>query len=268
MSERDSSLEKKTSVQGGRDLWTLDEYIVVADLYLRRGRSSGVRDPEVGELSQLTGRSPASISRRLGNFAGTVQPGTGLKPVVGEPRIVFDAMRLDDEYRRRVLSEAHERLQGLRAVNESRGGPRLVGPESLEVEEVDFLPPASLRRLVRAEARLVRRYQTWLDPPRTRLRSLVIPTREGSLRVDLVDTKLNVLIEAKAVSSRDHVRYAIGQLFDYRRYLDYQPSLAILLPHPLDSDLRALPESAGVGVIWESGDGFADSTGGKLTVRF
>lgn len=257
----------ETEVGGGRDVWSLDEYIVVADLYLRRGRSSGVRDPEVGELSQLTGRSPASISRRLGNFAGTVYPGTGLKPVIGEPRIVFDAMRSDDGYRQRVLSEARSRLQAVRAGLGSGSAPRLVDPESLEVEEGDIAPPVTTRRLVRSEAQLVRRYRTWLDPEGTRLRGLIIPIGGGSLRADLVDTLLNILIEAKAEASREHVRYAIGQLFDYQRFMDPRPDLAILVPRPLPSELRALPEVAGVGVIWEAEDGFVDSAGGRLTVR-
>lgn len=267
MSESVSGVATATDGRGGRELWSLDEYIVVADLFLRRGRSSGVRDPDVAELSQLTGRSPASISRRLGNFAGTVHPGTGLKPVTGEPRVVFDAMRLDKEYRQRVLSEARERLQVLRAAGERGGSPRLVNPESLDVEEADVALPSMTRRLVRAEAQLVRRYRTWLDPQGTRLRGLVIPIEEGALRADLVDTMLNLLIEAKAESSREHVRYAIGQLFDYQRFMDPQPNLAILIPHPLTKDLRALSEAAGVAVIWESGDGFVDSVGGKLTVR-
>ena len=98
-----SSSENKRS---GRDIWSLDEYVVVADLYLRRGRSSGVRDPEVVELARLTGRSPAAISRRLGNFDGTVRPGRGLKPVVGEALEVFTRMRSDEGSRRHAVEEA------------------------------------------------------------------------------------------------------------------------------------------------------------------
>jgi hypothetical protein len=252
----------------GRNLWSLDEYIVVADLYLRRGRSSGVQDPEVRELAQLTGRSPASISRRLGNFDGSARPGMGLKPVAGEALSVFNSMRADDGFRVRAVQEARERLrQQRRAVDVSRQGPRFVDPESVEVEETEFPLSATTGRMVREEAKLVRRYRRWLDPQGMRLRGLIIPTVGCLLRADLFDTMLNVLIEAKAESSRANIRYAIGQLFDYRRYMSPPPELALLLPGPLSGDLEMLLSCAGISVIWESGDAFVDSTGGRLTVQ-
>jgi hypothetical protein len=121
--------------------------------------------------------------------------------------------------------------------------------------------------MVRAEAQLVRRYRRWLDPQGTRLRGLVLPAPEGQLRADLVDTALNILIEAKAESNRANIRYAIGQLLDYRRYMETPYDLALLLPHPVGGDLTTLIESVGIGVIWESGAGFVDSAGGRLTAR-
>jgi len=252
----------------GRILWSLEEYIVVGDLYLRRGRSSGVGDREVIELAKLTGRSPASISRRLGNFDGTVRPGMGLKPIIGEPLSVFNTMRSDEEFRRQVVAEARRRLLEASAwIRPEDRFPRLVDPESIEIEETDVSLPATSRQMIRAEARLVRRFRAWLDPAGNRLRGLVIPVDGGTLRADLYDTKLNLLIEAKADARRDDVRYAIGQLFDYGRYLASRPALAILIPHRLTADLEALPMGVGVAVIWATGDGFEDSTGGTLTVR-
>lgn len=252
----------------GRNLWSLDEYIVVADLYLRRGRSSGVRDPEVVELACLTGRSPASISRRLGNFDGTVRSGMGLKPVVGEALATFQSMQADETFRRRVVLVARERLRQLSEAGPGGPfgiGPRLVNPEALEVEESEVAPSPVTRQMIRAEALLVRRYCLWLDPAGTRLRGLVIPTTDHPLRADLYDTHLGVLIEAKADAKRESVRYAIGQLLDYRRYLDPQPGLAILLPSPLSADLVALPEQVRAGVIWPQADSFVDSAGGRFT---
>lgn len=255
--------------RSGQDTWSLDEYVVVADLYLRRGRSSGVRDPEVVELARLTRRSPAAISRRLGNFDGTVRPGRGLKPVVGEALTVFTRMRSDEDFRRHAVAESRGRLGDAieRTANSPQEGPRLVDPESNLVEEADVLPPTTGRRMIRAEAQLVRRYRNWLDPHGVRLRGMVIPTAVGVLRVDLVDTALNVLIEAKAEASRPYVRYAIGQLYDYRRYVTPEPTLAMLLPVRLDADLVKLTEAAGVDVIWEREDAFTDSVGGRLTSR-
>lgn len=96
---------------------------------------------------------------------------------------------------------------------------------------------------------------------------MVIPAPVGVLRVDLFDTGLNVLIEAKAEGTRPYVRYAIGQLYDYRRYVTPEPKRAMLLPVRLDGDLLKLAEQAGVAVIWEREDAFTDSVGGRLTSR-
>ena len=95
--------------------WSLDEYVVVADLYLRRKRSSNARDPEVLELAGLTGRSPASISRQLGNFHGSQNKGVGLKPVVGAALQLFRAMSDDDNVRQRLVGGARERLSSMQS---------------------------------------------------------------------------------------------------------------------------------------------------------
>lgn len=253
------------AVAEGRNLWSLDEYIVVADLYLRRGRSSGVQDPEVVRLAELIGRTPASISRRLGNFDGTVRPGMGLKPVIGEPLAVFQAMRSDPEYRTRTVDEARQRLTT--STPGSGGGVQLVDPEAMVIEESDVLPPVTTGHMVRAEAQLVHRYRQWLDPSGTRLRGLLITTADRALRADLYDTQIDLLIEAKAEATRENVRYAVGQLIDYRRYIESRPSIAILLPAALAPDLAALPAEVGAGVIWSIDGGFVDSEGGRFTTR-
>jgi hypothetical protein len=231
----------------GRDqqLWSLDEYIVVADLYLRRGRSSGSNDPEVLDLARLTGRTPAAISRRLGNYRGTEHPGVGLKPVGGEAAEAFWVMKRDDEFRWRVVGEARARLEARSASATPPPRPvaaRFVDPEEAMIETGEVVSSASTRDLVRAEAQLVRQYREWLDPGRIRLRGILIDTPETRLRADLYDPWTNCLIEAKATPTRENLRYAIGQLFDYQRYLDARPALAVLLPEMPGDDLR--PTSA------------------------
>jgi hypothetical protein len=229
-----------------------------------------VRDPEVLELAGLTGRSPAAISRRLGNFDGTVRLGMGLKPVIGEPLAVFQSMRADQIFRSRIVNEARARLRSLSHDGVSGpwgSGARLVDPEAFELEEAEVTPSAVTRQMIRAEARLVRRYRNWLDPSGTRLRGLIIPMEDRTvLRADLYDTHVDVLIEAKAEVSRESIRYAVGQLLDYRRYLEPRPELALLLPERLSPDLAALPVEVGAAVIWSVDDQFVDSVGGRLTL--
>jgi hypothetical protein len=242
-----------------QDLWTLDEYVVVADLWLRRGRSSGVHDREVLDLARLTGRTAASISRRLGNFEGTAHEGRGLKPVTGEPAAVFRAMQADSDLRVRLVAESRARLTAVVAaaptLSQVVRAPRLVDPEESRVERIEVRTEATVWEMVRAEAELVRRYRSWLDPAGTRLRGIVIPVGDENLRVDLYDTALDLLIEAKGQVTRELIRHAIGQLIDYRRYLSPRPRLAIL------------PSEAAVDMIWADSTGFTDSAGGQLVRR-
>ncbi len=240
-----------------RDLWSLDEYVVVADLYLRRGRSSGTSDPEVVKLAELTGRTPASISRRLGNFDGTARPGRGLKPVGGEALGAFEQMRANSEARARMTSAAEQRLRDRTiVVVGEHDGPRLVDPENHSGEPVEVRTTAQARQAERVESGLVRRYRHWLDPEGERLRGMVIPADGSLLRVDIYDLHLNLLIEAKAASSRNHLRQAVGQLIDYQRYLSPRPWLAILVPQKPSRDLLGLPHEVGVELIWEENGGF------------
>lgn len=255
-----------------KDLWSVDEYVVVADLYLRRGRSSGVHDPDVRALAELTGRSPASVSRRLGNFEGTMNAGRGLKPVTGEAMAVFDKMVRDPSYRASAVALARTRLSRgttLAKPGDARGAsrPRLVDPENFVVlDEIEIASEATARRLRRAEAALVHAYRAWIDPTGDRCAGIVIPVGRELLRVDLYDTHLDLLIEAKGKASRDAIRYAVGQLLDYRRYLSVQ-QIAILVPTKPNDDLVRLPEGLGIGIIWRSGDGFCDTKDGLLTRR-
>jgi hypothetical protein len=241
--------------------------VVVADLYLRRGRSSGVGDPEVIELARLTGRTPASISRRLGNFDGTARPGMGLKPVIGEARDVFVSMQGDAALRKRLAREARARLSSGRDLHEAHAPPRLVDPEDFHVDAADVHAPAVTREMQRVEAQLVRRYGQWLDPDGTRLRGVLIPAGGVTLRADLFDTELSLLIEAKAATTREYVRYGVGQLLDYRRYLTPRPAIAFLFAGPLPAELAGLAAAADIAVIWAVGGSFTDSLGGALTAQ-
>jgi hypothetical protein len=74
------------------------------------------------------------------------------------------------------------------------------------------------------------------------------------------------LIEAKNSDSREALRMAIGQLYDYRRF--HQPSpahLAVMLPYQLDAERLDLLHSAGIEALWPHGNGFRDSAEGALT---
>jgi hypothetical protein len=65
-----------------------------------------------------------------------------------------------------------------------------------------------------------------------------------------------VVVEAKGSVSREAFRMALGQLADYRRFLN-KPACAILLPTPPSADLRALASAEGIQLWWAVRDGFA-----------
>jgi hypothetical protein len=242
--------------------WSLDEYIVVADLFLRRGRSSGARDHEVEQLAHLTERSPGSISYRLGNYQGTLHPGTGFKPVTGEALGVFKAMAADPQLRERLTTQARERLlaglpSGLLQVPAS-AAVRLVDTEQMRTTETEVTLSETMRTVVRTEAQLVDRYLAWLAKKGRAMNSVLLPAESGH-------PEQNLLIEAKAKSSREYVRYAIGQLMDYRRRFSPRPRLAVLLPEPPAPDMSELLKELDIAVIFEAGTRFMDPTFGRLT---
>jgi hypothetical protein len=248
--------------------WIVDEYLLVGDLWKRRGRSSGTSDPEVQALARLLGRSPASISRRIGNFEGTEHPGRGLKPITGEAFATWTRVKDDAQALANAVARATSRLQLLTNMDmtvTTSSDPRLVAPENSSLEPMEVTTQAESRQALRVEAQLVHEFRVWLDPRGTRLQGLLIPAGNQLLRADLYDTVNDVLIEAKARATRNHLRLAVGQLYDYRRYLTgFGSSLAVLVPERPSDDLMGLLDHAGAAAIWRSGNVFVDSAGGNL----
>ena len=108
------------SHQGPSPKWVRDELILALDLYFQRGNLNA-RDPEVIALSEtLRGlgihqglapnfRSPASVNRKLGNFAALDPrfPGTGLIAGGRLDRAVFSEFASDPS----VLAEEAQRVR-------------------------------------------------------------------------------------------------------------------------------------------------------------
>jgi hypothetical protein len=85
----------------------------------------------------------------------------------------------------------------------------------------------------------------------------IVPKGEGiPIFSDLYCKDDKLLVEAKGSVSRDAIRMAIGQIYDYRRFADVGTSLAILLPEIPRPDLIELIRSAGITTIYRSNSGF------------
>ena len=80
--------------------------------------------------------------------------------------------------------------------------------------------------------------------------------REAKLFVDLFDLTHWQLLEAKATTSREAIRMAIGQLRDYKRYYyGRHPSLAVLLSsRPSVGCIKLLTDNR-IAVIWRTSGG-------------
>ncbi|SCL57472.1 hypothetical protein GA0070617_3534 [Micromonospora yangpuensis] len=106
----------------------------------------------------------------------------------------------------------------------------------------------------RPEAELVRRYLDWLVGESGRVvprHRISVPGVKGYLYTDIFDAFSFELIEVKSSARRNSVRLAIGQLFDYARFVSYR-SLAVLLPARPESDLCILLASLGISCIYEN----------------
>jgi hypothetical protein len=109
----------------------------------------------------------------------------------------------------------------------------------------------------RREAKLVTDFRDHLRTlGHTVLRLRVTPAGEAKpLYTDLYVPSLNLLVEAKGTVERGSVRMALGQLFDYRRFVA-GAHCAVLLPSRPREDLLRLVSSVGIDLYWKEGTTF------------
>ncbi|MFE7132957.1 restriction endonuclease [Streptomyces sp. NPDC057638] len=135
--------------------------------------------------------------------------------------------------------------------------------EQSKVERAVINPSSEPRTADRREARLVTAYHRYLrEQGHDVARKMIRPAGElKPLYTDLFDATTNVLIEAKGSVTREAIRMAIGQLFDYRRYLSPRPDIALLLPSKPRPDLIDLCHADEIAAyaIWPKDQGFTTS---------
>jgi len=105
------------------------------------------------------------------------------------------------------------------------------------------------------ERRLRDDYRAWLRRP-LKICRYPLPTGE-TLESDAVDAAENELIEAMCSTARSHIRMALGQLLDYRRFHTPSPTLGLLVPKRPSDDLLDLVHEFGVHVVWPDDAGFS-----------
>ncbi|MFI5706232.1 hypothetical protein [Kribbella sp. NPDC051620] len=143
------------------------------------------------------------------------------------------------------------------------GVPDLV-VESVAIEAInstEFAVAAKAAGVAkRLEAELVHRFKRYLIGQGHEVGSYLIkpPEELRSLRADLVDLTENILYEAKASSTRESIRMAVGQLLDYSRHVPDVKGLAVLLPSEPSRDLVSLLKMHGIRCVCEVNATFLD----------
>ena len=110
------------------------------------------------------------------------------------------------------------------------------------------------------EKELVERYAKYLKIKEQKIleRKKIDILNDTTLYTDGWIEEDRILIEAKANTTRDNVRMAIGQLLDYARHIKPNPPefFAILLPKRPTKDLVDLLFSLDIQIIYEKGSSF------------
>jgi hypothetical protein len=163
--------------------------------------------------------------------------------------IVF-RLRPVGDYRGDLLPIAHEALQERRAAVDE------IDPESRATEQ--FTAAAVEQRTAeRREAALIEEYLEFRQATGlSRLRRLRIkPAGEVQpLYTDLYDPDARQIVEAKGTVTREAIRMAVGQLLDYRRFVDQPHKLAVLLPEVPRPDLIEFLHSNSITIIAPTAD--------------
>lgn len=192
-----------------------------------------------------------------------------------KPYYWTDAQETGDGPRRQVV------VFRLRPQNTEPGKPNmklaavLDGPlsedvpiEQQQTERAFVTPNHEPYEAERREQRLVLELEEFLRRRGHEVsRKRIVPPGEARpLFTDLYDATTGTLVEAKGTVERNAIRMAIGQLADYKRFVEggKPRHLAVLIPSRPRPDLEELLASQEIELIYPHGDGFEDSTLGSL----
>jgi hypothetical protein len=147
------------------------------------------------------------------------------------------------------------------------GRVTLIPVERSEVEGYEVQSKDQVKRARRQEQQLVAAYVQYMTDQGDSIvrHKIELPGTSGLLYSDLFNETRDQLIEAKSGVSRNDVRMAIGQLADYRRFIDPSVRCAVLLSSRPPDDLSDLLSRQGIAVIWSDGQRFTDDAGGEFT---
>jgi hypothetical protein len=275
--------------------WTREESILALAVYFEYGSdvSGKIPDSESATAKELSDtlrklsaypsekqpegyRSKNSVRLKLANFLAAQKAGLGM-----QNRSQMDAAIVQEFLGRKeeLYAEAAAIRAGIESGTVQPASPDLVmreepvaaeiAVENQHAESFGVNPSTAPRIARRAEAQLVRAYCDHMSARGVTVSRMMYkpPGEVTVLYCDAWVRQRNVLIEAKNSESRDALRQAIGQLYDYRRFHESPgPALAVLLPYRPTGDRSELLRSVTIHAIWPKRNtvGFEDTAGGDF----
>ena len=268
--------------------WTREEVILAMDFYVTSGALGGQPIPgqESGEIARLS-----ALLKALSAYPPEIQGEKYRNPQGVYLKLMnLRAIQTDGAHGMNAYSQLDaavwrdyiDNLAGLHAeatAIRQRLEDGVLAPARTTapvVEDVDIEQQHTERFMVslsgepraaeRAEQKLVLRYRDYMAAKGVTVgRKKYLPI--GQVRPIYSDVWVedrHALLEAKNSDSRDALRQAIGQLYDYRRFHRIPVRLAVLLPYRPNADGLALLRSAGIEAVWPHGPGFRDSARGAF----
>lgn len=258
--------------------WTDDELILALELYLKHGLLDDTSLEVINlshELNRLgTGvsrndptrfRNPNGVALKLANLAALdpAYPGTGMTRGGRRDAVIWDRYSKDED----ALVEAARLIRAGLPVEQADVESGAVTVVARDFGTIGTDPYVVQHRggeslADRREMRLTEQFKEHLEGQGHQVR---VHEYRGTGRptfCDLFDESNGVLYEAKGTVSREAIRMAIGQLFDYRFLEDHPVELAVLLPRKPTKGLVRLLLSLNIAVVWQTSAGFDQRTPG------
>lgn len=164
------------------------------------------------------------------------------------------------EKQRAIVNSNNKRKLGIKSVV-------IVDPPKNYRSDYEVRNTKEKSKATKIEAGLVESYEYWLEKKGRKLRTI---RYNGRLQCDRYEEEPRNLIEAKAYTSRENIRMAVGQLLDYA-FLGRKdkalrnPNKAILLPKRPHDDLVKWLKNLHISIIWPEGRDFTDNADGSFT---
>ena len=260
--------------------WAEEELVLALELYLSDGMV-GDKHPKAVALSELLNklpihttrpdaarfRNPNGVGLKLANFAA-LDPsyqGKGMSRGGRRDAEIWDRFSGDEDALRlaaeRIRSGVEWRAQASSAAAMTFSTTAV---EALNAAHFVMERVATTVEAQRREQQLVMEYKAHLAALGHKVARHKYEIDNRTLFCDLFDATETewCLFEAKGDVSREALRMAVGQLFDYRRfYQEKLPTLVVLLARRPAADLERYLESAGVRVVFKTAGGGWDGSG-------